>query len=509
MEKKAEKLSRRKALLNLGAAGLGIGASLLFGKSWTGSPVARAESAEGTVLHVTIQDLRGMSASPPNTVYYVTNVGQEGFFQHDARDKTSADNGGTVIVSASGLRFERIIEDSLLNVKWFGATGSGSVDDTAAIQRCIDAAMQSGGNTVLIPRGLYVISSALRIYPYTVLTGVGAVSSQIVNKGADYAIRAANENDFTRSARISNLRITGSETNAGGIFAQNFHSCTFDNIQFTFVPRVALFFYGNMSACHWNNVIQCQFIGNATSTHAIRFSQNTGVNSPNANKIHQCIISGGNIGIEIVSSGTLVISETGISDTAGYWLVNGGKYNRFIANRYENSAASGGGVYFTPASSYNVQIGETYAGGNPNTRMVDEGINNAKLNTIDPVTTHTELISVIASELKASTLSATRFFFSPANNSLDSIEVTPHASFGGQIMRIYTDETKAQLTYSLNKQGSIVSKGSLDMGEGLYMRVPNVSSPPRAPAKGTIYFDTKANKLKVWTGSVWETITST
>ena len=53
--------------------------------------------------------------------------------------------------------------DSTLNVKAFGAEGDGATDDTAAIQRAIDAAAKLNGRTVYLPPGVYAISSALRI----------------------------------------------------------------------------------------------------------------------------------------------------------------------------------------------------------------------------------------------------------------------------------------------------------------------------------------------------------
>ena len=53
-------------------------------------------------------------------------------------------------------------EPSILNVKDFGAVGDGITDDTAAIQATINAA-PSGGATVIVPPGVYLVSEAIHI----------------------------------------------------------------------------------------------------------------------------------------------------------------------------------------------------------------------------------------------------------------------------------------------------------------------------------------------------------
>jgi hypothetical protein len=66
---------------------------------------------------------------------YSSNLdGGEGSFWLNATDTTSSDNGGTIIVDAAGNRWYRQGRDQFINVKWFGATGNGGTDDTAAMQ---------------------------------------------------------------------------------------------------------------------------------------------------------------------------------------------------------------------------------------------------------------------------------------------------------------------------------------------------------------------------------------
>jgi hypothetical protein len=49
-----------------------------------------------------------------------------------------------------------------LNAKDFGAVGDGQTDDTRALQKAIDAS-QMAGRALLIPAGVYLVSSTLNI----------------------------------------------------------------------------------------------------------------------------------------------------------------------------------------------------------------------------------------------------------------------------------------------------------------------------------------------------------
>jgi hypothetical protein len=76
--------------------------------------------------------------------------------------------------------------DSLvLNVRDYGAAGDGVADDTAEIQAAIDAAEAAGGGLVFMPKGTYLISSALTIQAANVrLEGAGrGVTRLLSNSG--------------------------------------------------------------------------------------------------------------------------------------------------------------------------------------------------------------------------------------------------------------------------------------------------------------------------------------
>lgn len=58
------------------------------------------------------------------------------------------------------------------SVRDFGATGDGKTDDTAAFQKALNVAGQSGGGTVLAPRGNYFFAGTLNVPAAVTLRGV-------------------------------------------------------------------------------------------------------------------------------------------------------------------------------------------------------------------------------------------------------------------------------------------------------------------------------------------------
>ena len=135
------------------------------------------------------------------TAYYVRGVanifdGGAGVFRVNTSDTTTADNGGTVLVDATGRRWKREFSGSI-NVKWFGAAGNGIADDSQEIQAALNFAatlasyfFQASGNLVNsndpaveveFPPGKYLVSSQLysnatriRIFGHNVLIWSGA-----------------------------------------------------------------------------------------------------------------------------------------------------------------------------------------------------------------------------------------------------------------------------------------------------------------------------------------------
>lgn len=101
----------------------------------------------------------------PVTAFLVRGVadifdGGFGVFRVDAADTTTADNGGTVLVDASGRRWKREYSGAV-NVKWFGARGDGSTNDTASIQAAIDSLGAAGGTVDFVSGKTYRIARSI------------------------------------------------------------------------------------------------------------------------------------------------------------------------------------------------------------------------------------------------------------------------------------------------------------------------------------------------------------
>jgi parallel beta-helix repeat protein len=172
-------VSRRKMLTMLGAAGMSLTAAGLLptgalGPSTVyaavygnqgGIPNHGAGNGHGNgnlsgsnpkqVIYMTIAQLRSYASPQPDEQYYLTDPGHEGHFHYDPTDSSSLDNTGTILVSSSGARFKRNLDQNTYNVTWFGAKGNGVTNDTPALQAAIDAIPPKGGTLYIPPATVF------------------------------------------------------------------------------------------------------------------------------------------------------------------------------------------------------------------------------------------------------------------------------------------------------------------------------------------------------------------
>ncbi|RKN74873.1 right-handed parallel beta-helix repeat-containing protein [Paenibacillus ginsengarvi] len=163
-----ETISRRKLLATLGAAGatlatggmLNAGAGVAYGQaSVTENVYGKEDKVDGKFhwkdlenidfcVKTTLSELRGGADTRPEDAYFVTDSGKEGCFLYDPTDTSTPDNTGTVVVTAGGKRFKRVMTGTV-SASWFGAKGDGATVETAALQNALNAA---AGRKLWIPK---------------------------------------------------------------------------------------------------------------------------------------------------------------------------------------------------------------------------------------------------------------------------------------------------------------------------------------------------------------------
>ncbi len=214
-------------------------------------------------IQTTIASLRTITASTTEP-YFITDAGREGVFYYDATDRSTADNGGTVIVNQGSKRYKRLYTGSV-DVRWFGGKGDYNgrtgTDNTAAINAAIDAARKF--ETVIIPAGQWRIYSNITLPLTTVKKIRFEIHGDIYfSKGSGFIIEGAYQ-DFRSYGLISGMN-SGATTEAEyaaytgtGIYLKNAVNCYIE------VNEIKDFKYGihmlgdgsgPRAGCQYNNV---------------------------------------------------------------------------------------------------------------------------------------------------------------------------------------------------------------------------------------------------------------
>lgn len=202
---------------------------------WTVDNVAGNTTTNGVALanYATVRALNGFR---PDYIYVkgvqASGDGGEGIFRLDSSDTTTADNGGTVLVDASGRRWKRVY-DSNINVRWFGAKGNGVTDDLTAIQLAtsavanitLDAGIYVIGSNYTLPRACsWTFENGARIYVkagvvVTILGKVFADEDQWIFDCADNPTNYSDPNNYRGAGAVTTatpIILGGSFYSAGG-----------------------------------------------------------------------------------------------------------------------------------------------------------------------------------------------------------------------------------------------------------------------------------------------------
>jgi hypothetical protein len=171
---------------------------------------------------------------------------------------------------------------SWVSVKAYGAVGSGSVDDTAAINLAL-AALPSNGGTLYFPAGSYLITSTLNVSTTgTTFQGDGW-GSQILFDGASVspAIKAAS------NIRVNLRYLRVSQTNAASsgtaIDASNFNMSVLEMLLVDgggasgVAPKTGVLM--NSATAHYNEVRACRIRYGGTSSVGVSITGGAHSNS--------------------------------------------------------------------------------------------------------------------------------------------------------------------------------------------------------------------------------------
>jgi len=329
----------------------------------------------------TVAGLRTQTNIATDVLYQTTDNGG-GQWYYDSTDTTSADNTGTVIVASGGQRFKRIYSTAI-NVKWFGAKGDNTTNDTAAIQSAVNALTASISPIgtyigLYFPAGNYIIHSSINFNSLRSFRIFGeGESSVIINRGTTSALI------FTACGRISisQLAVYGNG-GAAGAGATGLHGIEFNGGADIRLADLSIWYHGGHGIyCHggcWLYTISNCIIENnkldgfnavsptglATDQNGNNFAFYGSVMAGNGQnglqwKAASAIISGCDFEGNTLAG---ILVDTSTSVNAAYALVitgcylegnNGGqvKFKTDAASQYVIKGVSITGNYFNPPNT--------------------------------------------------------------------------------------------------------------------------------------------------------------
>lgn len=149
--------------------------------AWVRLPISQTSPIDVSNI-ASLRSFDGGSTAPIVWLegYNTPADGGEGMFVYISTDTTSADNGGTIIIDAQNHRYYRERQSQIVSVKWFGATGNGSTNDTAACQNADTFARSISNAVTYFPAGTYMVSQ-LVVYTDSNWLGDGRNSSIIMS----------------------------------------------------------------------------------------------------------------------------------------------------------------------------------------------------------------------------------------------------------------------------------------------------------------------------------------
>jgi hypothetical protein len=179
---------------------------------------------------LTIESVRKFNnRSVPGTIL-ITDDGKQGVFKIDQADNSSADNTGTILVTANGARYKRDYTGSA-STFWFGITTSDS-DIGPKLQTAVDAV-----SDLIFPDGTYTQQTEVRIH--SGLSIRGNQGRVIINLTKSY-VSLANPIDHAKA--LENVLIDGLSWNVSATGTGTYGVLTVDG------PTISNFTVQNCSS---------------------------------------------------------------------------------------------------------------------------------------------------------------------------------------------------------------------------------------------------------------------
>ncbi|WP_257834518.1 hypothetical protein [Burkholderia glumae] len=161
------------------------------------------------------------------TGYYAAHDGGGGAYQLDTADTTSTDNGGTIIVASDGGRW-KLQHTGAVSIRQFGAKGQVGVDDTTAIQKCLNCGLSQW----YVPEGTFYFT-ALTIPQIVGFCFFGeGPTSKLMQTGGGISFPTLASNCFDSHGTIRDLAFDG--TSGTGNTLDTTYTQTLDLLNLTF-----------------------------------------------------------------------------------------------------------------------------------------------------------------------------------------------------------------------------------------------------------------------------------
>ena len=157
-----------------------------------------------------IATLVTVNPAVPNQTIVVKDALRGGIFQK-VTNQTSTNSGVKFASATAGYSWQRIFSGPL-DVQWFGATGNGTDNDTAAIQAALTAAATTKGNRVGFPPGEYLANIVIT-NPVVIEGSFGVLDTGNTNRIRPWDGTVPTLEVKSGGVILRNLRLYGTDRN--------------------------------------------------------------------------------------------------------------------------------------------------------------------------------------------------------------------------------------------------------------------------------------------------------